>query len=74
MAIAGGGSPGVKLHIFRRKLERVGLAHNVPDDVLRTPEEAAIIIAAGGSCYVDSIAAKAWSEVNQLLREKGLVD
>lgn len=74
MAIAGGGSPGVKLHIYNRKLRQLGLAHNVPEQVIKTPGEAAEIIAAGGSCYVDSIAAIAWEEVAVILRDKGLID
>jgi hypothetical protein len=74
MAVAGGGSPGIKLAIYRRELRSVGLMHNVPEQVIRTVDEAAFIIGAGGSCYVSSIAGKAMKEVGELLIAKGLID
>jgi hypothetical protein len=48
--------------------------HNVPEQVIRTVEQAAFIIGAGGACYVSSIAGRAMSEVGELLKERGLID
>jgi hypothetical protein len=48
--------------------------HNVPEQVIRTVEQAVFIIAAGGSCYVSSIAGAEMKEIGQLLKERGLTD
>jgi hypothetical protein len=74
MAVAGGGVPGVKLALRGRKVVQVGLAHNVPGEVISSPQEAADTLALGNSCYVNSIAAKAWGEVWTILAERGLAD
>jgi hypothetical protein len=73
MAIAGGGTPAVRVYIHLRRLVQQYPQHNVDASVIRTPEEAAVILAAGGTCYVETVG-DAQQRTWALLEEMGLVD
>lgn len=73
MAVSGGGIPAKRMGIYARQLKQVGLSHNVDALVVLTPEQAAVRIAAGESCYIESVG-DAERRLQELLRAKGLVD
>lgn len=75
MAIAGGGEPAMCVHIWLGELRQLGLAHNVDAMVIKTPEEAAKLLAAGkpGGVYISSIggaAERTWA----ILAEMGVIE
>lgn len=74
MAIAGGGSPAVRVYIHLRGLKQQYPQHNVDASVIKTPEEAAAWLAAGkGGCYVASVG-DSQKQTWALLADMGLVD
>jgi len=71
MAIAGGGDPAMRVCIHLRQFTIIKPMHNVDSMVIKTPEQAAAILAAGGDCYIHSVG-DAPTRTSQLLREMGL--
>lgn len=43
------------MHIYQRQLRQDGLSHNVPGEIIKSVEDAASLIAAGESIYIEAV-------------------